>query len=103
MFKNADLTLKRSETSKSCIFHEMWFLRPTNHPDHVEGVVQDGLLTRGKTVSIHLHGNRFPQKCDQEPQIWSRMEEEFNHWDPQNLPQLRKKKQMIHFLVENVC
>lgn len=78
--KYKDLKLKI--LPENVFFHEMGFLRPTNYPDHVEGVVQDGLLTRGKAVSIHLHGNGFSQKRDQEPHIWSWMEKEFDNWDP---------------------
>lgn len=29
---------------------------PTNHPHHVEGAVEDVLLSGGKFVSINLHG-----------------------------------------------
>lgn len=64
---------------------------PTNHPDHVEGVVQDVLMPRGKAFPINLHGNGFPQKRDQKPHIGGRMKEEFNHWNLQNLPQLTRK------------
>lgn len=65
--------------------------RPTDHPHHVEGAVENVLLAGGKIVSIQLHHYRLSEQCDEKPQIGRGVEKEFNHRDLQDLSGLVKR------------